>query len=392
MPNPNEQPLRPVYKDRNLQIVFSITLMAVLGVSSVTPAFPQIARALQVSARQIGLLITVFTLPGLIMTPVLGIMADRLGRKKILIPSLLLFAVFGTACAYMRSFHLLLLFRFIQGIGAASLGSLNATLIGDLYSGRERPAAMGYNASVLSVGTAGYPAIGGALAVFGWYFPFLLPLLAIPVVILVITGLNNPEPSNQQNLKEYLRQVWQSVLHREVAGLFIASIITFIILYGAFLTYLPILLDHKFSSSPLIIGLILSSMSVTTAITSSQLGRLTRRFSEKIMLRIAFGFYAAALILFPLMPGLWQFLLPTVLFGIGNGLNIPNIMTLLTGLAPLEYRGAFMSLNGMVLRGGQTIGPLLMGAIYGIWQIAGPFIAGAVLALAAILILFMLVR
>lgn len=71
--------------------------MAVLGVSSVTPAFPAIARELGVSSGQVGLLITVFTLPGIVMAPVLGILSDRHGRKKILVPALLLFGIAGGA-------------------------------------------------------------------------------------------------------------------------------------------------------------------------------------------------------------------------------------------------------------------------------------------------------
>ncbi len=52
---------------------------------------------------------------------------------------------------------------------------------------------MGYNASVLSLATASYPLIGGILAGFAWYYPFVMPLLAIPVGLFVILGINEPE-------------------------------------------------------------------------------------------------------------------------------------------------------------------------------------------------------
>lgn len=382
---------KKLYKDHNLQIVFSITLMAVLGVSSITPAFPKIARHLGITPQSIGLLITVFTLPGLLLTPVLGIMADRLGRKRILIPSLFLFGIMGTACAFARDFHILLILRFFQGVGAASLGSLNATLIGDLYSGNKRSTAMGYNASVLSVGTASYPSIGGALALLGWNYPFLLPAAAIPIGLLVLFGLKNPEPRLEQKLGEYLKNVWRSMNNRQVAGLFMASVITFIILYGSFLTYFPVLLDHSFAASSLIIGLIMSCMSVTTAITSSQLGRLTQKIRKENLLKIAFGLYAAGMLLFPFVHKLWVFILPTIIFGMGHGVNIPNILTLLSELSPMEYRGAFMSINGMVLRLGQTVGPLLMGLIYGLWGIGWTFLGGTILAVMMVLLVMVLI-
>ena len=76
--------------------------MAVLGVASITPAFPKIERELNITEQDAGLLITVFTLPGVFLTPVLGVLADRFGRKQILIPSLLLFGV--NTCAYISTY------------------------------------------------------------------------------------------------------------------------------------------------------------------------------------------------------------------------------------------------------------------------------------------------
>ncbi len=366
--------------------------MAVLGVASITPAFPKIEKVLNISEQQVGLLITVFTLPGVILTPILGVLADRFGRKQILIPSLLLFGIAGTACFFTRHFDMLLVFRLFQGIGAASLGSLNVTLIGDFFEGRERAAAMGYNASVLSIGTASYPAIGGALATIGWYFPFLLPALSVPIALIALFSLKSSKPVNNQSLKEYLIKAWDSIKDKRVIGIFIASIFTFIILYGSYLTFLPFLLDSDFSASPLIIGLLMSVMSLTTAITSSQLGRLSGKYSHRILLKVAFITYALALIIIPLTPQLWLMIIPLIFFGIGHGLNIPSLQTMLTNLAPVENRAAFMSLNGMVLRLGQTIGPLIMGLVFGFSGIVGVFYAGAAFALLMFVLILIMIR
>jgi len=165
-----------IYLDTNLQIIFSITLVAVMGVASITPAFPSIIENFGIKKEHIAWLITAFTLPGVFLTPVMGILADRFGRKQVLIPSLFLFGIAGAACGFTQSYHTLVVFRFFQGIGAAALGSINITLIGDIYEGRNRAAAMGYNGSILSIGTATYPAIGGGLASLGWNYPFFFPI------------------------------------------------------------------------------------------------------------------------------------------------------------------------------------------------------------------------
>ncbi len=170
---------KPLYHDTNLQIIFAVTLIAVLGVSSISPAFYDIEQVF--SERAVLLLIVVFTIPGVLLTPVLGVLADRFGRKKVLVPSLLLFGIAGGACAFARDLNILLTLRFLQGIGAAALCSLNATVIGDLYSGNRLATAMGYNASVINIAVPSYFLIGGALASLAWYYPFALSVIAVPV-------------------------------------------------------------------------------------------------------------------------------------------------------------------------------------------------------------------
>ena len=95
--------MRRLYLDRNLQFVFGVTLMAVLGVSSIVPALPDIVTGLYIIPVHIGLVISAFTLPGVLFSPLVGILADRAGRKVILVPSLFLFGGFGFACFFARS-------------------------------------------------------------------------------------------------------------------------------------------------------------------------------------------------------------------------------------------------------------------------------------------------
>ncbi len=386
-----EERIRAVHKDHNLHIVFAVTLMAVLGTSSITPAFPKVVQELGVSSGQVGLLITVFTLPGVLLTSVWGVLSDRFGRRKILVPSLMLFGIAGGACAFVWDFELLLVLRTLQGVGAAALMAINVTVIGDLYSGRERTTALGYNSSVLNIGTASYPAIGGALATFGWYYPFALPFLAIPIALLVLFSLRNPEPHNEQDLKEYVGNVWEHVKDRQVIGLFAGSLVTFIILFGPLLTYLPILMYATFGSSPLVIGAVIASASLTTALGSTQVGRLSSYFSEKTLIWTSFVLYAVALCLVPLMPSIGLLLVPTVLFGLAQSLNLPNAFSLLTDAAPQENRGVFISINSTMLRLGQTLGPLVMAAAMPL-GLGGAYFAAAALAAAMFFVAFALIR
>jgi ACDE family multidrug resistance protein len=379
-------------KDTNLHVIFGVTLMAVLGVSTITPVLPQVAMVFARTPQAVAMLIVVFTLPGALFTLILGVMGDRVGRKKVLVPSLLLFAFAGTACGFARDFETLLLLRFLQGAGSGALGSINVTLLGDLYRGADRAAAIGYNASVLSVGTGVYPAVGGGLAVLGWYYPFFLPALAIPVALGVMFLLNNPEPRTMSDMATYARETVRSVLRPQVLTLFAASIVTFILIYGSFLAYFPFWLERSFAASPAFIGLVMSATSVATAITSFWLGALAYRWGLRTLIKLGFALYAVSLVLIPLADSLWQLAAPALLFGIANGVNIPSILTLLNGYAPSQHRAAFMSLNGMLLRLGQTLGPLLIGAAVELVGMDGSFLVSAAFAVATLLLMSPVLR
>jgi predicted MFS family arabinose efflux permease len=361
--------------------------MAMLGVASVTPAFPQISEQLTVTPQAVGLLISVFTLPGAVLAPFLGVLADRYGRKRVLVPSLFLFGIAGFACGFARTFELLMGLRLLQGLGGAALGSMNVTIIGDLYQGPRRTTAFGYNASVLSVGTALYPAIGGALALIGWYMPFFLPVLAVPVGLFVLLVLQSPEPTVRTGLSEYLRSTLRMFRNREVLALFAAGIVTFILIYGAYLSYLPFLLEGSFGFSSLWIGLVMATTSLATVVASFYLGRLARAYGEGRLIKFGFMLYVVAFAAIPFADSIWGIIALILVFGAANGINIPSILTIVAGYPPAESRAAFMSVNGMALRLGQTLGPVAAGAAFALRGVGGAFLASAALGAATLALL-----
>jgi len=381
-----------IFRNKNLYIIFGITLIAIMGVASLTPAFPDIIRYFNISPQQVGGLIVAFTLPGVFLTPFTGMLADRYGRKKVLVPSLFLFGIAGFACMFTKDFFWLLTLRFIQGVGASSLSSLNITLVGDLFEGRQRTAVMGYNASVLSIGTASYPALGGVIAIFGWQYIFALPILAVPLALIVMKGLKNPEPSGKMHLKSYFGRVWRIVNQRTVWGLLIANFIVFLILYGTYLTYFPLLMEKRLGASSSNIGFMMSLMSVMTAIMSSQLGRLNRLLGHKRQLIIgSLGYFVASILMY-FAGNYYMLAVAVMVFGVGHGIIIPSIQNLMVSFAAISERAAFMSLNSMVLRGGQTAAPLLVGAVFALHGLNATFTAGAIFAVLMLLIFVFMIH
>lgn len=388
----------PPFEDRrehllgnpDLSLIFGITLISVMGVASITPAFPRAALALGVTKQQMGLLISTFTLPGALATPFLGALTDRIGRKTVLVPSLILFALAGGACALIRDFHILLALRFLQGLGAAPLGYLNVTLIGDIFSGERRTSATGFNAGVLSLGTAFYPQVGGLLALFGWFLPFVLPLAALPLAAVVMLRLKEKPRSRPLPLGTYFRALLREARKREILGLLLASLGTFVMLFGTVVTYVPFLLAQEFAAGPALIGTVFLCQSLGTIAITWSTPLIFRKTGPRVRLLLAFGLFSTAMILFPHIRNLKAAFLPALLIGLGQGLNIPTLQNLLISFACPEFRGGLLALNATILRLGQTLGPLLMGLAYGTAGIRGVFMAGLAVSVATVTLTFVL--
>ena len=130
----------------------------------------------------------------------------------------------------------------------------------------------------------------------------------------------------------------------------------------------------------------LSLSSFSTAFTSAQLGKLVRRFSEVDLLKAAYVLYFISILSVPFISEVWVFLIPVVIFGVAQGLNIPGLQTLLIHLAPEKQRAVFMSANGMVLRMGQTLGPLVIGLGLVAFGINGAFYLAAAITVLMLLV------
>ncbi|SBW10303.1 Major facilitator superfamily MFS_1 [uncultured delta proteobacterium] len=355
-------PPSTVHGRRVLVLAFGATMSMVLGVSGIMPMVPALAKVFGISVAKASLVITVFTLPGVVFTLFAGLLADRFGRRAVLVPSLSLFCFAGAACAFAGSFEMLLFFRFVQGIGAAPLGVLNTTIIADTWSGRTMSTLIGYNVTILSVGTAIYPSLGGALAVFDWRYPFLLPLLALPVLYVALkTPLANPGSAG--TCREYVAEISRIFHTRRIVGLLGITGLTFVLLYGPIITSFPVLADAYFHASPAAIGLVMAFSSVGAALTASQLGRLYGRFTPRGLLLFSQVLYVASLAAVINVPGLWWAILPILAYGMGQGLIIPNVQAQLLAAATPAQRASVMAANGMLLRIGQTLAPVTFGFI-----------------------------
>jgi predicted MFS family arabinose efflux permease len=154
------------------------------------------------------------------------------------------------------------------------------------------------------------------------------------------------------------------------------------VVWGAYFTYFPILMGIKLGKPPALIGLVMTAMTLSSALSSAAVGRLSRFLSGRNLLRIAFLLYAAALAAIPWLEKPWQLAFPVAAVGLAQGIFIPAVQTFLGRFSTPENRGLVMAFYGSAIRAGQTLGPFSMGLIYPWVGVDGVFFVCAAAALA----------
>lgn len=371
-----------VLSNPNLWILFGITLTSVMGLATVAPSLPGIMGELQVSSSAVAMVLTAYTLPGVLLAPLFGVLADRIGRKRILVPAIVAFGLFGGACSKALDFNTLILFRTLQGIPAGAIASLNWTVMSEIFEGYDRVKVLGYNTAVLSIGSMLFPLIGGTLAEYHWSASFLIHFIAVPFALVVWSQLKIPKRTvKHEKLKEYFKVSFSIIRRPLVLALIGSRVLTFGLKYGFFVAFVPIILNQRFGSTPWITGLLLSSVALSTVLIAGFMGKLNKFLSIEMWVFISYIIMGLSLLTIAITPCLIVMFIPAILWGIGSGLNIPPTISLLSTQSPPQYRAIIMSLNGMSVRLGQTIGPVVASLLLVVTSLDGIFWWGAAMAL-----------
>src|SRR5579884_47228 len=121
--------------------ISSIPLVMTLGNSMLIPVLPSIEKELSISSFQSSLIITVYSIVAIILIPIAGYLSDHIGRKKVIIPSLIITAIGGFISGWaswkLDSFWLLLIGRALQGVGAAGAFPIVLPLVGDMFKNED---------------------------------------------------------------------------------------------------------------------------------------------------------------------------------------------------------------------------------------------------------------
>ncbi|HUQ38961.1 MAG TPA: MFS transporter [Acidimicrobiales bacterium] len=366
-------------------MVVMITLTGIMGTTLVTPVLPDIIKDFGARPSAVGLLVSAAAAPGILMAPVIGVLSDRYGRREVVVPCLAVFGLSGGLAVFAPNYGVLLALRLLQGVGSAGLVNMAVVIIGDHWTGLERARMIGRNVAILTASVVVLPPVGGLLATIGgWRAAFVPFWLGLVVAGFVAVRLPRSHVVPRR-LRDQLRAAGPYLRSPAVVGAMVGGFFVFVLIFGLFLTLMPVHLADDFGAEAGVRGLIFGLPAVTSTISALSLPRWVRRFGARrvvalafVMLTIAFGLIAAADTL-PLV------MVAVLVYGFGEGVLIPSFQDAVAGAAPASSRGIVVAMFVGLLRGGQTLGPFLASR-----ALAGPgaqwgFGAGAVVAGALVL-------
>jgi ACDE family multidrug resistance protein len=352
-----------------------VPFMMVLGNSMLIPVLPQMKQALDISQFKVSLVITLFSIPAGLTIPILGYLSDRYRRKPIILLSLLVYAtggvIAGLAAAFMdkNAYAVIMAGRIMQGIGAAGTAPLAMALAGDLYQSGARSKSLGVLEAANGLGKVVSPILGSLVGLLAWWTVlFVFPVLCIPIILALWLGVKEPAPQESaEPFRQYLSSLRQIFQQKGLflTALFLAGGIVLFTLFGL-LFYLSDYLETKYGLDGVIKGLIIAIPVLAMASTSYLTGVFMagRRSFAKPLIIGGLGLLAASTGLLGLLARqIYVLIGALVVGGIGTGIVLTNLNTLITSSCETEERGMITSLYGSIRFFGVAAGPPLFGLL-----------------------------
>jgi multidrug resistance protein len=310
-----------------------------VGFGLILPLLPFWSERLGAGPVGVGLVLTAYALAQFLFTPLLGTLSDRYGRRPIIFASLLIEALSLAQSALAGSLPLLVVARFIGGLGASNIGSAQA-VVADVTPIERRARGMGLIGATIGLGFVVGPALGGLLAPLGPAVPFWVAMLvALANALLVLRflpetrwmGIACPPVASTIHRKGVALAGWRQVqLHPLIARLVVVNLL-FTIAFTAMETVFALFTQHAFGWTTRQNGYLFTYIGLLIVfMQGGVVGQLARRWGERRLLLAGLVLLAAGLALLPWIRNLAPLVVVLGIVSIGDGAVTPMLSTLLS--------------------------------------------------------------
>jgi len=359
------------------------------GFGIIIPLLPFYAETFQAGSAALGILVASFSLMQFIFSPILGRISDNVGRKPVLIISILTSVVSFVLFAIANSFFILLLSRIVAGLATET--AVAQAYIADITSKKERASGIGKVGAAHGAGFIIGPAVGGFLSVYGFSAPgFAAVFLTLVNLLFVLFFL--PESLKKESSGLRLSPSSTSSFFHKILAAFTKPLIGAVLMIF-FIVFL------SFSAIPVIMPLLGVAFfgfgsvemsyffmyigTVQIILQGVVLGRLTEKFGEEKL--IAFGplLMMLGIFLMPLIPNIAIFMLSLTMIASGSGIMRTVVPSFISRITPANEQGGTLGVANSVASIATVPGPLIGGSLFEFAGLPAPFFASAAMLIVA---------
>lgn len=331
---------------------------------------------------QVGLIMGVAAISALVARPIVGYLADTVGRKPLLVAGPATYTLSAALYAVANAVPPLLAVRAIHGVGLSATTTGGSTYAADLAPASRRAEALGVYGASINVASAIGPFVGAAVAAsIGFGTVFLISGIAATISLLLALRLpevlapDRPPPPALLAVESLFSR---SALYPSMLAIFVTAS------FGAIISYLPVLADREGIGNP---GLFFLPYSLTIIGTRLIAGRAADRFGREVTLVPGMVALSVGMLVIASATHISLFILAAVVYGIGFGTVHPTLMAMVVDRVEPQRQGVGMSTFTGAFDLGIGGGSALWGGVVLLFGLRGVFLAAAAAPLVALLIL-----
>lgn len=376
-----------------LGIVFATILIDFIGFSVLIPVLPIYARRIGAGGVEVGLILTCYAAAQLLFLPAWGWLSDRIGRRPVILVSLVGTMVSFMLLAWAQSLAMIYGARILAGFFAASIGTAQA-VVTDVTPPERRAQSMGLIGAAFGLSFVLGPALGGVLSELHPLAPFYgIALLATLNLLLALRFLPESRPPEKRirdwsGLGTKLIPSPARLLvrhHDRRIGLYLYLFFHLFTAFAALEGQFALFLHLRFDLSALQAGYVFAVLGVAIALTQGVLiRRLAPRLGETRLVQIGLVVMGLGLAAIPFVPSVGWLYVVGPLVAVGNGLAFPSFTSLYSKACEAEKAGELMGESQSMATTGRILGPVWAGWALDHLGLESPFVIAGVLMFAAL--------
>ncbi|OEK69135.1 multidrug MFS transporter [Staphylococcus equorum] len=350
--------------NKQFVILYFNIFLVFLGIGLVVPVLPVYLKDLGLKGSDLGVLVAVFALAQMVISPFGGTLADKLGKKLIICIGLGLFAISEFLFAASHTFSLLIVSRILGGFSAGMVMPGVTGMIADISIGKDKAKNFGYMSAIINSGFILGPGLGGFLAEFSHRLPFYVAgFSGCLALVLSIILLKNPKNETQDGFTVYQPELLTKIDWK----VFLTPItLTLVLAFGlsAFETLFPLYTADKAHYSPLDISFAITGGGILGAVFQVFFfDKFMKHFKELTFINYSLIYSAIVLLALTFVDSYWSIMLISFIVFIGFDMIRPAITNYFSNIAG-DRQGFAGGLNSTFTSMGNFIGPLVAGTLY----------------------------